>query len=118
MRIRTILNTFLLLAVTCSSLFAQSVSQPGKFKGLVLDEKQKRVRKASVTVEGRDYTGKLMTDKVGEFEVALPAGVYKITVEKAGLKRFPLVELAVEPNTQCTYTFNMGYFNPNEVIID
>ena len=112
MRIRTILNACLLLAVTCAPLSAQSVTRPGKFKGTVLDAKQKKVREASVTVEGKGYSAKLITNKAGEFEIALAPGVYQITVEKAGYKKYVLTEVAVEPGTKCAFTFRMEYLNP------
>jgi hypothetical protein len=82
----------------------------------VLDGKLKRVRRASVIIEGKELRSKLATNRAGEFGIALPPGVYQITVEKAGYKKFIMLEVAVEPNTRCSFTFHLENSIPNDVI--
>lgn len=95
-------------------LSAQSV---GRFKGILIDKRGKKVSKASVTVEGvkgKRYSQKLVTNKSGKFEVDLPAGSYQITITKPGFMVLTLTAVEIEANTRCTHEFLLPFAEPTQ----
>jgi uncharacterized membrane protein len=66
----------------------QSRPRPGKIKGLVFDINKARVVNARVIVDGAEIHRTLVTDDKGEFEISLIPGVYQISVDANGFRRF------------------------------
>lgn len=62
--------------------------QPGKIKGQVVDINKARVFKALVIVDGVETHRRLVTDENGEFEISLRPGMYQISVDANGFRRF------------------------------
>src|SRR5712691_7132620 len=73
--------------VTISSLhgetsgFSIAQNRSGTFRGVIVDTKGKRIRGASVTVEGTDLTEEVKLNRTGYFEIDLPVGMYEISVK-------------------------------------
>jgi hypothetical protein len=78
-----------------------SVKQPmGKIKGLILDRNGARVVDATIIIESSPKLGfkrQLTSGEAGDFEIKVPAGIYYITVEANGFRRFEGWELKVNP---------------------
>lgn len=70
--------------------------RPGKIKGLVFDINKARVVDALVIVDGAEIHRKLVTDEKGEFEISLLPGIYQISVEANGFRRFMSVATEVK----------------------
>ena len=73
--------------------------QTGRILGVVLDRNDARVAGATVIIEGGpklDFKRELKSGEAGEFEIKLPPGVYRITVEANGFHRFEGPELKVQ----------------------
>lgn len=69
--------------------------QTGKIIGLVLDANDARIVGATIRVESARFHRKLRSGDEGDFEVELPAGAYRITVEKDGFQRFEIASFRV-----------------------
>lgn len=64
--------------------------QTGRIVGLVLDANDARIVGATVRIENARFNRKLRSSDKGDFEVELPAGTYRIIVEKDGFKGFEI----------------------------
>jgi hypothetical protein len=56
--------------------------------GTVVDKNDARIAGAAVRIENASYRKELQTDDSGLFQLELPTGSYRITVEMAGFKRY------------------------------
>jgi hypothetical protein len=65
-------------------------------QGTVVDRNNARVADALVTVESTHLRRDVETNEEGSFQVELPPDDYKISVEKAGFKRFVLSSFRIE----------------------
>lgn len=74
-----------------------AASQSGSLKGVVLDPNDARIAGAVIRMEGASFFRETESDEEGNFEIELPGGTYRLTVEKEGFKRFSLspVQLSV-----------------------
>ena len=82
--------------IPCSSL---SVKQGiGKIKGLILDANDARVARAVVRIENAKFKREVKSGAEGNFEVELPAGLYRITVRADGFRKFEYSPFNVKPN--------------------
>lgn len=90
----------LLLAVQVMPLTTtaapRSKLRPGKIKGQVVDINKARVFNALVIVDGVETHRRLVTDENGEFEILLPPGIYQISVDANGFRRFISAENEVK----------------------
>ena len=77
----------LLVVSLATAAFAQqpTAGQPGTVKGLTVDFIGILVPKVSVTFHGVEGTHTIVSGPVGEFEIQLPAGQYRVTVAKTGI---------------------------------
>jgi hypothetical protein len=102
----------LLTICACLILFSAVLSKPtyslqssakqsmGKIKGLVLDRNYARVVDATIIIESSPKIGfkrQLKSGEAGDFEIEIPAGVYKIMVEAHGFRLSEGWELKVNP---------------------
>jgi len=88
----------LLVVVACASLsFAQ---QTGRITGIVVDPNGARVVGAIIRIENADYRKTKRSDTEGRFELQAPAGIYELTVEQSGFKKFRLRDVQVESGTR------------------
>ena len=90
-----VMKAILLVATFASIILVQSPSTVGHFKGIVRDVKGSRINEASITVEGTDFHQRLRSKRSGRFELDLPPGTYRITVEKSGFANYELTELVI-----------------------
>ena len=60
----------------------------GTIIGRVLDCNDARVANAEITIDNEELNHRVKTNEDGEFELRLPAGGYRITVEANGFRRF------------------------------
>lgn len=65
-------------------------SQVGKITGTVLDKHEARIAGATIKIENAEFNRVVRSNDAGHFKVEVPAGIYRMTVEMAGFKRFVL----------------------------
>jgi hypothetical protein len=79
----------------------------GKITGIVLDKNEARVAGATIEIENAVLSRVVRANDEGYFEVELPAGMYRMTVEMAGFKRFVLSPLSVKAGAQRLVSIHM-----------
>ena len=87
---------FILLALASASLAAHATeSAQGERKsrivGVVLDPNGAMIVNAAVRIENAGASREVYTNDEGTFEVELPAGTYRITVEAPGFRTVELI---------------------------
>lgn len=92
----------LLLALGAAAQTERKTSAPerrdvGKIKGVVLDKNDARVVGATVSVGNAKSRRAVETNEEGEFEVELPAGIYRVRVKANGFRGFVLWPFEVKP---------------------
>lgn len=85
---RTIFVTLLALASALS--VPAGGGRKSRIAGVVLDPNGARIASAAVRIENAGAQREALTGDEGSFEVELPAGTYRITVEAQGFKKFVL----------------------------
>ncbi len=75
---------------------SRSRTQMGKIQGVVLDASDARIVGAIITIENSQFRRELKSGEEGDFQVALPAGVYQIKAEASGFRRFELSPFKVK----------------------
>ncbi|HEX6622854.1 MAG TPA: carboxypeptidase-like regulatory domain-containing protein [Pyrinomonadaceae bacterium] len=92
----------LLLALGAAAQTERKTSAPergnvGKIKGVVLDKNDARVAGARVGISNAKSRRAVASNEEGEFEVELPAGVYRVRVKANGFRAFVLWPFEVKP---------------------
>jgi hypothetical protein len=77
-----------LLAHTSES--ARSEERKSRIVGVVLDPNGARIPFATIRIENAKATREAQTSDEGSFEVELPAGTYRVTVEAQGFRTVKL----------------------------
>ena len=95
---RTIFVTLIVLAFTLSA--PARVERTSRLTGVVLDPNGARIPFATITIESAAARREAQTNDEGSFEVELPAGSYKITIEADGFQELKLAHFRVRPNTR------------------
>jgi len=72
-----------------SSVHAQEVPM-SKIIGVVLDKNNARIAGATIKIKNARFNRQLRSNDEGKFEIELPAGEYRITVEQEGFSKFEL----------------------------
>jgi hypothetical protein len=110
---RLLLFLALVVGIGAASLhgeaYGSSVAQKssGTFRGVIVDANGKRIRGASVTVEGPDLKREITPNREAYFEIDLPVGTYKITVKKAGYVPYQLTDLEVKSGGEFSHVFRL-----------
>lgn len=86
----------LLLLISLNLLFTVFVNarpllkkqKQGRVSGVVLDVNDARVAGAKIRIMRDPDTREILTDDAGQFDVRLPAGVYRFTIEANGFCKF------------------------------
>lgn len=86
-------------------LASAAEQQTGKIIGVILDANDARVVNATVLIDNGKVKREVKSGEEGEFEVWLPAGRYRITVEANGFRRF--VHPPVKVKAKVTKTINI-----------
>jgi hypothetical protein len=73
----------------------------------VIDKNDARIAGAVIGIENARYRKELQTDDRGVFQLELPAGTYRITVEKDGFKRFVIPSFRTGSKTSNRITVRM-----------
>lgn len=82
-----------------ASRWSSSAEHPrGRVTGVILDANDARVVDATVRIESGKIKRKIKSDQAGKFEIWLPAGSYRMTVEANGFRRFVSSPLVVKPH--------------------
>jgi hypothetical protein len=105
----------ILILFSCALLqatpFFQSapLSEPaGELKGVLLDPNGARVVSGSIIIEGRNFRRELAPNEEGNFQAELPAGVYRVTVNSMGFRRFRRKNIKVESNPPTTMKITLS----------
>ena len=77
---------------------AERVFTKGKLKGVVVDHQEARITGTQVRIRSSEFKADLKTNEAGEFESEVPVGVYEVSVESAGFKKFHRKGVKVEPS--------------------
>ena len=96
--------TFLTLLVLAVAVFAEHAGSPAyaldtqtsKIIGVILDENNARIAGAAIKIESASFNRQLRSSDEGKFEVELPAGEYRITVEQEGFHKFEVSPFRAE----------------------
>jgi hypothetical protein len=85
--------------------------QHGGVAGRLRDLCEVGIGKAVITAKSGKVKRKFKSNAAGKFEVCLPAGIYQITVEKYGFKRYIVNDVEVRANATTTLNLDMeaGY---------
>ena len=87
-----------------------------KIKGVVLDVNHARIVGATVKIENGRFNRVVQSDDQGMFEVELPAGDYRITVEMDGFKRFVLSPFRVRAGARRSVNIQMEVQPPSGLL--
>ena len=79
---------------------------------MVVDANEARVVNAVVRVQSGKVRRRLRTTGEGGFEFEVPAGVYRITVEADGFRRFIYSPLEVQPNGTKVFDIQLEVAEP------
>ena len=119
-----LLARFLKIAVVClglvlslgTPLHAQSTSS---FQGTVLDPQGSPVADAKIVVTnlGTGIESTSASDTTGGFLFAsLPAGKYKVTIEKTGFKTLTIASFTLDVDTRASQTYSLTVGGVSEVV--
>jgi hypothetical protein len=78
-----------------------------RFRGVVVDGEGAKVSGAVVTVEDGSLKRELRSNGAGEFEDRLPAGMYRITIEKPGYKKHVWEAFRIGAGAETPYEFKV-----------
>jgi hypothetical protein len=106
-----LLLVFALFVFVPQSVPAQSV-QTSRILGTVVDANNARIAGALVIVESTHLRRELETNDEGNFLVELPPDNYKISVEKAGFKKFVLSSFQTKKDSQHEVTVRLKVQTP------
>ena len=102
----------MLMAAFAGTVAAQA-SSPGhdttmrNLVATVIDQNDARIAGAVIRIENARYRKERQTDDRGVFQLELPAGNYRITVEKDGFKRFVIPSFRTDSKTSSRITVRM-----------
>src|SRR5258705_13325303 len=75
--------------------------------GTVIDKNDARIAGAVIRIENASYRKELQTDDNGVFQLELPAGSYRITVEMSGFKRYVIPSFSTDSKISSRITVRM-----------
>lgn len=89
----------------------KNVAKPDavKFRGLVTDALGKKVSGAVVLIDGGKFRRELKSNKKGEFEYKMPAGTYRIVIQKPGYKKHIWEAFNITGNTKTPHEFKVQF---------
>lgn len=100
----------------CLQSTRAAMLQLSRLKGVVLDANNARITGASVRVESARFSLETESDGEGNFQLELPAGTYRLTVEKEGFKRFSLSPLRLSAGGQEVVSVHMKVMPPKSTL--
>ena len=109
------------MAVFAGTEAAQS-SSPGhdttmsSLVGTVIDKNDARIAGAVIRIENASYRKELQTDDNGVFQLELPAGSYRITVEMSGFKRYVIPSFRTDSQIGSRITIRMKVRPPQTTL--
>ena len=86
--------------------------QTGKIIGVVLDANNARIVGAAIKIKNAQFYREAQSGAEGEFAFELPAGVYQITVEQPGFRRFKLSSFRVQAHVRELVNIHMEVKEP------
>ncbi len=90
-----IATAVLSIALTSSSIsFAQQ--NPGMLVGLINDPVGARIANAKINIEGHNLKKEIRSSAEGVFQIDLPAGTYRISIESPGFRTFKRKDLQIK----------------------
>jgi uncharacterized membrane protein len=92
------------------------ISRESKIAGTVLDKNGARIIGAAVKIENALVSRAALSDAEGVFEVELPAGAYRMTVEMDGFKKFELSPFRVKAGARKTISVQMEVKPPQSTL--
>lgn len=87
-------------AFSCGQTSFPAAPSTGKVRGTVLDFNEAVIPNATIVFDGGPTKRKVISDESGQYEIALPAGRYRVSVEATeDFQRFRRAPFQVQPNT-------------------
>lgn len=94
-----------------------SLDQPlGKVIGEVTDPRGYYIVDAEIIFEGAGRRCRVRTDSEGKYEAQLPAGTYRVKVERMGFRRFQRNDIRVEAGDSKAFNITLRFGKP--IIVD
>ena len=90
--------------------------QTSKIDGTVLDKNDARIAGATIKIENARFSREVLSGDQGDFEVRLPAGVYRITVEMDGFKKLVLSPFRVRAGGSESVSVQMEIKHPASLL--
>ena len=105
-----------MLAVQQRSSASDGSLRTSKIVGVVIDPNGARIPFAAVRIENADARREAYTDDEGSFEVELPAGAYRITIEAEGFQKVELASFRVRPDRRESLEVSMKVKPPESTL--
>jgi hypothetical protein len=80
--------------------------------GTVLDKDDSRIAGATIKIENAEFNRVVLSGDQGDFEVRLPAGVYRFTAEMDGFEKVVLSPLRVKAGARESVSIHMEIKEP------
>lgn len=83
-----------------------------KIVGLVLDKDDSRIAGATIKIENAEFNRVVLSGDQGDFEVRLPAGIYRLTVEMDGFEKVVLSSFRLKAGAHESVSIHMEIKEP------
>jgi uncharacterized membrane protein len=90
--------------------------QMSKIIGVVLDKNNARIAGATIKIKSAQFNRHLQSSDEGMFEIELPAGEYRITVEQEGFRKFELSPFRVNAGVSELLSIHMEVKPPRGLL--
>ena len=87
-------------------------AQTSRIAGVVLDKNDARIVNAAIVIENRVYHRQLRSDGEAGFEIDLPPGIYQITVQGQGFRKFQFSRFRAKAGVQELVNIHMKLAPP------
>ena len=94
-----ILAAAISLATTVSATQTASNQGEGTLHGIVVDWQNARVATTTILVENKNFRRRISVNEIGEFQLLVPVGLYRITAEAPGFKKYRRRSVSIAKGT-------------------
>jgi hypothetical protein len=116
-RCSSLVLIFAVIAVSLTPISGRtSLKQFGKIKGRVVDVNNARIPRADITIVGEGLRWRVTTDSEGEFEISLPIGEYRLSVEANGFRRSASQKFLIKSGKTQRFNIEMQIASPQLLV--